>query len=93
GTVTDIMPASDGGYTMRVDDSIMMKAASDGIVFTVDMSAPKLSRWLKHNLISVGDTVIITYDGVVDEETYTIDGARTVEPAILTVDGDILIPE
>ena len=93
GTVTDIMPASDGGYTVRVDDSIMMKAASDGIVFSVDMSAPKLSRWLKHNLISVGDTVVITYDGVVDEETYAIDGARTVEPAILTVDGDILIPE
>lgn len=93
GTVTEILPSADGGYTVRVDDSIMMKNPSDGIVFSVDMSAPKLSRWLKNNLISVGDTVVIPYDGVVDEETYAIGGALSVETAILTVDGDVLIPE
>ncbi len=93
GTVTDILPSSDGGYTMRVDDSIQMQNPDDGIVFSVDMSAPKLSRWLKNNLISVGSTVVITYDGIVNEDTYAIDGAMSVEPAILTVDGDILIEE
>jgi len=92
GQVTDIQPAADGGYTMLVDDTVMMADPADGLMFTVDMSAPTLSRWLKNSIIGIGDLVVITYDGIVGDG-YRINSASVVTPAILSEDPLVLIPE
>ena len=88
GTVTE----KGDGY-IKVDDSIMMKNPEDGLTFTIDVTDKKLGR-VCDALISVGDHVLITYDGRVSEEDpLLIETAVSIQEAWITEDGDVLIPE
>ena len=88
GTVTE----KGDGY-IKVDDSIMMKNPEDGLTFTIDVTDKKLGR-VCDALISVGDHVLITYDGRVSEEgSLLIETAVSIQEAWITEDGDVLIPE
>ena len=88
GTVTE----KGDGY-IKVDDSIMMKNPEDGLTFTVDVTDKKLGR-VCDALISVGDHVLITYDGRISEEgSLLIETAVSIQEAWITEDGDVLIPE
>ncbi len=88
GTVTE----KGDGY-VKVDDSIMMKNPEDGLVFTVDVTDKKLSR-VCNALISVGDHVLITYDGRISEDgSLLVENAESIEEAWITEGGDVLIPE
>ena len=88
GTVTE----KGDGY-IKVDDSIMMKNPEDGLTFTIDVTDKKLGRVCDAQ-ISVGDHVMITYDGRISEDgTFLIETAVSIQEAWITEDGDVLIPE
>ena len=88
GTVTE----KGDGY-IKVDDSIMMKNPEDGLTFTIDVTDKKLGRVCDAQ-ISVGDHVMITYDGRISEEgSLLIETAVSIQEAWITEDGDVLIPE
>lgn len=88
GTVTE----KGDGY-IKVDDSIMMKNPEDGLTFTIDVTDKKLGR-VCDALISVGDHVLITYDGRISEEgSLLIETATSIQEAWITENGDVLIPE
>ena len=88
GTVTEI-----GDGYIKVDDSIMMKNPEEGLMFTVDTTDKRLSR-VVNLLISVGDHVLITYDGRVSEDgSLLVENAASIQEAWITEGGDVLIPE
>lgn len=88
GTVTE----KGDGY-IKVDDSIMMKNPEDGLTFTIDVTDKKLGRVCDAQ-ISVGDHVLITYDGRISEDgSLLIETAASIQEAWITEDGDVLIPE
>lgn len=88
GTVTE----KGDGY-IKVDDSIMMKNPEDGLTFTIDVTDKKLGR-VCNLLISVGDHVLITYDGRISEDgSLLVENAESIQEAWITEDGDVLIPE
>jgi hypothetical protein len=76
-----------------VDDSIMMKNPEDGLTFTIDVTDKKLGR-VCNLLISVGNHVLITYDGRVSEDgSLLVENAASIHEAWITEGGDVLIPE
>ena len=88
GTVTE----KGDGY-IKVDDSIMMKNPEEGLTFTIDVTDKKLGRVCDAQ-ISVGDHVMITYDGRISEDgSLLIETAVSIQEAWITEDGDVLIPE
>ena len=88
GTVTEI-----GDGYIKVDDSIMMKNPEEGLMFTVDTTDKRLSR-VVNLLISVGDHVLIPYDGRVSEDgSLLVENAASIQEAWITEGGDVLIPE
>ena len=88
GTVTE----KGDGY-IKVDDSIMMKNPEDGLTFTIDVTDKKLGRVCDVQ-ISVGDHVMITYDGRISEDgSLLIETAVSIQEAWITEGGDVLIPE
>ena len=88
GTVTE----KGDGY-IKVDDSIMMKNPEDGLTFTIDVTDKKLGRVCDAQ-ISVGDHVLITYDGRISEDgSLLVENAASIQEAWITEDGDVLIPE
>ena len=88
GTVTE----KGDGY-IKVDDSIMMKNPEDGLTFTIDVTDKKLGR-VCNLLISVGDHVLITYDGRISEDgSLLVENAASIQEAWITEGGDVLIPE
>ena len=93
GTVTEIQPYANGGYLMTVDDTVMMVNPEDGVSFTVDMSAPHLSRYLKNGIIGIGDLVAVKYSDSLSEENRHISGAEAIYEAILVPQNDVIIPE
>ena len=88
GTVTE----KGDGY-IKVDDSIMMKNPEDGLTFTIDVTDKKLGRVCDAQ-ISVGDHVLITYDGRISEDgSLLVENAESIQEAWITEGGDVLIPE
>ena len=88
GTVTE----KGDGY-IKVDDSIMMKNPEDGLTFTIDVTDKKLGRVCDAQ-ISVGDHVLITYDGRISEDgSLLVENAASIHEAWITEGGDVLIPE
>ena len=88
GTVTE----KGDGY-IKVDDSIMMKNPEEGLTFTIDVTDKKLGRVCDAR-ISVGDHVMITYDGRISEDgSLLIETAVSIQEAWITENGDVLIPE
>ena len=88
GTVTEM-----GDGYVKVDDSIMMKNPEEGLTFTVDVTDKKLSR-VCDALISVGDHVLITYDGRISEEgSLLIETAVSIQEVWIDTNGNVMIPE
>ena len=88
GTVTEM-----GDGYIKVDDSIMMKNPEEGLTFTVDVTDKKLSR-VCDALISVGDHVLITYDGRISEDgSLLIETAVSIQEVWIDTNGNVMIPE
>lgn len=77
------------GYLL-IDDSILCKDPADGITYKVLLNDIRISRYIDRAVVSVGSTVLVTYEGNMDENT--IDRAISLSEGIIS-DGDLLIPE
>lgn len=81
------------GY-LKLDDSIMMKNASDGLIFSVLLKDFSIRRYVDSGYLEVGDTITVKYDGrIYDGDALTIETAYEIHHAIVTNDGNALIPE
>jgi hypothetical protein len=88
GTVTEI-----GESYIKVDDSIVMKNADEGIEFTVYAEHMNIRRYIISGYLKVGDTVSVEH-GYLPKEGYTeIRNATNLEECIITSGGEVLIPE
>ncbi len=51
-----------------VDDSSLCKNEADGIVYKILLNDIRISRYIDRKIISVGDTVQVSYEGEIDEQ-------------------------
>ncbi len=68
-----------------VDDSILCKNESDGITYKILVNDIRISRYVDRDIIKVGDTVEISYNGEIDKEN-----SNTISSAFSVSDVDIL---
>lgn len=55
-----------------VDDSVLCNNPADGITYKVMLNDLRISRYVNHGVVKVGDTVQISYEGEIDEtNTFT----------------------
>ena len=90
GTVTEV-----GDGYIKVDDSIMCKDASDGMVFVVDTNEPDCRRYVEYGYLEVGDVVRVSFEGRIQVDLNNnnhIAGAVEISVGKL-IDGDVLIEE
>lgn len=88
GTVTEIT-----GDHILIDDSILCVNPEDGITYKVPLEDLRISRYVDRGVIAVGDTVVISYEGEIDEAHGNIvGGAVSVSEAVIS-GGDVMIPE
>ncbi len=73
-----------------VDDSILCKDPEDGITFKVLLNDLRISRYVDYDIINVGETVQISFEGEIKNNT--VDSA--IAAAKIIVSGEqVLIPE
>lgn len=92
GTVTAVTQNADGTWQLLLDDSVMMENPADGLVYTVEISDPKLTRYLSSGIVGVGDTVRIAYDRLISMEDLVIDCPEEITQVVITGD-EVMIPE
>ncbi len=68
-----------------VDDSILCKDEADGITYKILINDIRISRYVDRDIIDVGDTVKISYNGEIDEQN-----SNTISNAFSISDVDIL---
>ena len=68
-----------------VNDSILCKEEADGITYKVLINDIRISRYVDRDVIKVGDTVQISYEGEIDEKN-----TNTISNAFSISDVDIL---
>lgn len=85
GEITEIT-----GEFILIDDSILCRNPSDGITYKIPLDDLRVSRYVKHGVVKVGDTVQIFYEGEMDGNI--VQGVVSIDKAIITEE-DFLIPE
>ncbi len=73
-----------------VDDSILCKDPADGITFKVQLNDLRISRYIDCGIIKVGETVQISFEGEIKNNT--VDSAIAVAKIIVSGE-QVLIPE
>lgn len=86
GTITEI-----NDEYILVDDSVLCKNPADGIAYKVLLNDPRISRYVDHGVVEVGDTVQVTFESDLGADN-TIADAIYISQAMIS-DGDVLIPE
>ena len=74
-----------------IDDTVLCNNPSDGTTYKVLLNDLRISRYVDHEIIKVGSTVQITFEGEIDEAN-TIDSAVSASNVKIS-GGDVLIPE
>lgn len=74
-----------------IDDTVLCNDPADGITYKVLLNDLRISRYVDHEIIKVGSTVQITFEGEIDEAN-TIDSAISASQVKIS-GGDVLIPE
>lgn len=88
GTVTEITDE----YFL-VDDSVLCKDPADGITFKILLDDIRISRYFSIGVIGVGDTVVVKYEGDVDNRNgNTINGVVSISEAFIS-GGNVYVPE
>lgn len=76
-----------------VDDSVLCRNPADGITYKVLLNDLRISRYVDHGIVKVGDTVQISYEGEIDEtDINTIASAISASKATIS-NKDVSIPE
>ena len=86
GTITEITDE----YIL-VDDSVLCKNPADGIAYKVLLNDLRISRYVDHGVVEVGDTVQVTFESDLGADN-TIADAIYISQAMIS-GGDVLIPE
>ena len=77
-----------GADYLKLDDSLLMANPEEGMVFTVSADHPHLARWLRNNLLAVGDQVCIAYDGILYADAPTmVKGAFGLDRCVIAAGG------
>lgn len=88
GKITEIT----NGY-MILDDSVLCNDPDDGMTYKIILDDIRVSRYVDLDMIKVGSTVIVSYDGDIDVgNDNVINGIINISKGIIS-NGDILIPE
>ena len=91
GTITEITDEH-----ILVDDSVLCENPEDGITYRVLLNDLRISRYVEHGIIKVGNNVQITYEGEIypanATDANTINSAVSASKVIIS-EGDVLIPE
>ena len=74
-----------------IDDTVLCNNTSDGTTYKVLLNDLRISRYVDHEIIKVGSTVQITFEGGIDEANI-IDSAVSASNVKIS-GGDVLIPE
>ena len=74
-----------------IDDTVLCNNPSDGTTYKVLLNDLRISRYFDHEIIKVGSTVQITFEGEIDEANI-IDSAVSASNVKIS-GGDVLIPE
>ena len=79
-----------------LDASILCNDPADGIIYKILLNDLRISRYVEHGIIEVGNNVQITYEGeIYPSNAYyanTINSAVSASKVIIS-EGDVLIPE
>ncbi len=86
GTITEITDE----YIL-VDDSVLCNNPDDGIAYKVLLNDLRISRYVDHGIVEVGDTVQVTFESDLSTDN-TIADAIYISQAMIS-GGDVLIPE
>jgi len=70
---------------------MLCKNPEDGATYKVLLNDLRISRYVDNEIVKVGDTVQIIFEGEIDD-TNTIDGAVSAYQVTIS-GGDVLIPE
>lgn len=91
GTITEITDEH-----ILVDDSVLCENPEDGITYRVLLNDLRISRYVEHGIIEVGNNVQIIYEGEIypanANDANTINSAVSASKVIIS-EGDVLIPE
>ena len=79
-----------------LDDSILCNDPADGIIYKILLNDLRISRYVEHGIIEVGNNVQIIYEGEIypanANDANTINSAVSASKVIIS-EGDVLIPE
>jgi len=79
-----------------LNDSILCNDPADGIIYKILLNDLRISRYVEHGIIKVGNNVQITYEGEIypanANDANTINSAVSASQVIIS-EGDVLIPE
>ncbi len=81
--------------SILLDDTLLCKDPTDGMMYTVLLDDPRISRYIKHDLVKEGDMVeIVCERGSNPQEDTIIRSAVAINEIILSdSDGTVYIPE
>ena len=74
-----------------LDDTVICNDPADGTTYKILLNDLRINRYVDHEIIKVGGTVQITFDGELDGQN-TIDSAVSATKVTIS-GGDVLIPE
>jgi len=74
-----------------IDDTMLCKNPSEGATYKVLLKDLRISRYVDNEIVKVGDTVQIIFEGEIDDAN-TIDGAVSAYQVTIS-GGDVLIFE
>ncbi len=89
-TVTGMITEITYEYVL-VDDSVLCNNPEDGSVYKVLLNDLRISRYVDHGIVEVGDTVQVTFESELGSDI-TIEDAITISKAKIS-GGDVLILE
>ncbi|MBE6884933.1 MAG: hypothetical protein E7487_10040 [Ruminococcaceae bacterium] len=87
GTVVEITDSY-----LLVDDSLLCKNPEKGIVYQVLLNDLRLTRYVDYGVVTLGDTVQVSYAGDIEKENNIIDCAVSISNVVISGQ-DIFIPE
>lgn len=76
-----------------LDDSILCKDPADGITYKILLNDIRVSRYIENNVIRVGETVQVVYEGELDEKNSNIIDSAVSMSEITISEGEAFIPE
>ncbi|MBQ2735879.1 MAG: hypothetical protein IJF26_00415 [Clostridia bacterium] len=77
-----------------IDDSIICNDTKNGIQYKILLNDKRISRYIENNHVHLNETVFLVFEGEIDTENgYVIDSAVSISGALISSDGEVMVPE